>query len=364
MKMKKLFVLFVAAALVVAFTVPAMSADWSFYGSARMETFWFDTDEDAGDDNGVFWVNAANSRLGARVKADHITGQVELGLQTGDVYTRIIWGEWNFGGAKLGVGQTYTPTFAPVGNRWFDANEAMLTTGGFYAGRKPMLQLAMGGFKFAAITPQGAVLAGDKSGDVDVMLPKLEASYKFKTDAFSIMPYAGYNTFDVENSTEFPGGYDVTSYVAGLLATMNFGPVYVEGNFTYGQNLRSYGAARFPGGTYGLQSAPPLFGNHTTLITPTGEVKDTTSMTYALALGFKMSDMVAFEGGWGMVNDESDIEGLESVDAMTYYIQARLALAKGVLLVPEVGVYDLGDNAAGQPNGKAMYYGAVWKIDF
>jgi len=43
--MKKLLVLLAAVAFVVAFTVPAMSADWNFYGSSRISTF-FDGDSE------------------------------------------------------------------------------------------------------------------------------------------------------------------------------------------------------------------------------------------------------------------------------------------------------------------------------
>ena len=42
--MKKLFVLIAAVVFVVAFTAPAFSAEWSFYGSARMQTWWLDRD--------------------------------------------------------------------------------------------------------------------------------------------------------------------------------------------------------------------------------------------------------------------------------------------------------------------------------
>ena len=42
--MKKLFVLFGAVALVVAFTAPSFAAEWSFYGSARMSMFWTNQD--------------------------------------------------------------------------------------------------------------------------------------------------------------------------------------------------------------------------------------------------------------------------------------------------------------------------------
>ena len=80
--MKKLTIL-MAVAAVVCFSVPAMAVDWNFYGSARMATFYTSQDEkDVGDKStDLQWDLQGNSRLGANVKADHIKGQVELGLQ-------------------------------------------------------------------------------------------------------------------------------------------------------------------------------------------------------------------------------------------------------------------------------------------
>ena len=83
--MKKFTILMAAIAL-VCFSVPAMAVDWNFYGNARMATFYTSEDQkDVGDKSTDFrWDFQGNSRLGANVKADHIKGQVELGLSGGD----------------------------------------------------------------------------------------------------------------------------------------------------------------------------------------------------------------------------------------------------------------------------------------
>ena len=86
--MKKLIAIF--AVLLLA--APAMAADWSFYGSQRMATFYVYDDfgdfeqptTGEKDDWGLQWDFQANSRLGARVKADKVTGHIELGLKGTD----------------------------------------------------------------------------------------------------------------------------------------------------------------------------------------------------------------------------------------------------------------------------------------
>jgi len=83
--MKKLIAVF----SILLFAAPAMAADWSFYGSARIAT-WY-TDRDYGDDKvtgqdddqATQWYFQGNSRLGARVKADKVTGRLELALAQG-----------------------------------------------------------------------------------------------------------------------------------------------------------------------------------------------------------------------------------------------------------------------------------------
>ncbi len=91
--MKKFTILFAAIAL-VCFAVPAMAVDWNFYGSARVNT-WYVSDDygkaplRAGSpstdskDSEVRWGNNGqnNSRLGARVKHENVSGRVEIQLK-------------------------------------------------------------------------------------------------------------------------------------------------------------------------------------------------------------------------------------------------------------------------------------------
>ena len=80
--MKKCWI--VLAVLMLA--APAMAADWSFFGSQRLATFYVDRDYGDGvsasgqdDDQATQWFFQGNSRLGAKVKADKVTGLIELG---------------------------------------------------------------------------------------------------------------------------------------------------------------------------------------------------------------------------------------------------------------------------------------------
>ena len=80
----------IAVFSILLFAAPAMAADWSFYGSARIATwstardYGYDTANGQDDDQATQWYFQGNSRLlGARVKADKVTGRLELALAQG-----------------------------------------------------------------------------------------------------------------------------------------------------------------------------------------------------------------------------------------------------------------------------------------
>ncbi len=111
----------IAVLAVLLMAGPAMAADWSFYGSQRMATFYiYDDFGDAvradgeKDDWGLEWDFQGNSRLGVKVKADKVSGHIELGLKGSnggdlDVGTRRAYGEWKFAeNMKLKVGKDYS----------------------------------------------------------------------------------------------------------------------------------------------------------------------------------------------------------------------------------------------------------------
>ena len=205
--MKKLTIL-MAVAAVVCFSVPAMAVDWNFYGSARMETFYTSEDaKDVGDKTSdLRWDLQGNSRLGANVKADHIKGQIELGLGRdvvgdafsrsdggdGNVTTRRVYGTWNFGAGSLKVGKDYSPVSVFVSGQVFDQDAGLIGFGAPYGGRPGQIELAFGGLKLAAITPRTSQSLEDTStgstgatadGDPKRIIPKLEASWGMGFDA-------------------------------------------------------------------------------------------------------------------------------------------------------------------------------------
>jgi hypothetical protein len=60
---------------------------------------------------------------------------------------------------------------------------------------------------------------------------------------------------------------------------------------------------------------------------------------YALVAGFKASDKLTVEGGYGFRSIESDTPATKDDDETAIYVQAVIQLAPGVFLIPEFGVF-------------------------
>jgi hypothetical protein len=159
--MKKLIAIF--AVLLLA--APAFAADWAFYGSQRMTTFYVADDfgdftraDGEEDDWGLQWNFQTNSRLGAKVKADKVNGHIELGLKGTDggdidVGTRRAYGTWKFAdNASLKVGKDYSPVTRFLSGQVFGEDAGLLGLGDFYGRRPGQLGLQFGGFEIAFIT--------------------------------------------------------------------------------------------------------------------------------------------------------------------------------------------------------------------
>ena len=110
--MKKLFLFFMAAALMAAFSAPAAANDaqWSFYGIMKYDT-WSIEDSKERDlvhtpgksDRDTTWSVDPGARIGAKVKKGDVGGGFEYGHTT-TVNLRILYGTWNFGaGQRIGT---------------------------------------------------------------------------------------------------------------------------------------------------------------------------------------------------------------------------------------------------------------------
>ena len=360
--MKKLFVLFGAVVLVVAFTAPAFAAEWSFYGSARMTMFW--QNEDKGDflgadgedtDSDILQSLQGNSRFGANVKAgDNLVGKVEMGTSSSTVNTRVIWGEYDFGGFKLGVGQNYVPVNYFLSNQTFGGDTNMLPYGGIYDGRIGMVQAKIGGFAFALVSPDSTTVITDPitgisypGVDTDISWPKLQAEWVFNFGGFSGKVLGGYNQYKVEG---VDNSETLDSYILGAGLKFAAGPFWLGGDVWWSKNPGNFGMWTGGNGSAGWDSVDE-------------KLLDNTGFGWLFVVGFKMSDMFAFEGGFGSASyDMDDVDDDDTVSA--WYVQANIAMAKGVFIVPEIGQVNNGDDLNGNDEGKTTYYGLKWQINF
>ncbi len=374
--MKKIILVIAAVALLAS---PAMAVDWNFYGSARMSTFYQSrdfgngtfSDLDGGglvngkpnkdNDETVAWDLQGNSRLGANVKAENIRGQFEFGINESSVSSRRIYGEWDFGAGKLKVGKDYGPVTQFVSGQAFATDAGLLGLGAAYGRRNGQIALSFGGFQIAAITNQGSGITNLTTGDVDQYLPRMEASYGMSFDTWNFTVLGGYQYYEIEDAgPDANKSLDVSSYILGADVGFNFGPAYVKAAGTFGENWADAGWAfgSFTGGPTAPGAVYKGSGS---------SVDDTKQWQACLIGGFKFTDQLTFEGGYGYYTANPDAKGVKSSYGSEAYVQAVISLAPGVFLIPEVGYETFladYDNDPFFSNGSQLYVGGKWQINF
>jgi hypothetical protein len=421
--MKKLLVLFAAFAMVATASL-AMAADWDFYGSARLGT-WYESGKaqpllnshfnSAGDlnqtDNELNWYLQGNSRIGAKVKHGTVSGYFEYG--TG-VNVRKLYATWKpeNAGWSLLVGQTYTPINIFISGQAYASDEGMLSTGIPYLGRQPMLQFQWEGLKVALIKVSKAnnfgvifphadgsfdyATGNGIAGDVDVYLPKLEVGYHFGADMWFMDVAAGFQTYKVEDPLDRFGSQDINSGVVTLAGGVNFGPAYIKAQAMYGQNVGSYGLYGNDSKYWGTPMINPTGQNQSLALwtnsasdsvlkanldaegNPSYDIEDTTTWGLAGVVGFKINDMIGLEFGASYMDHDNDFF-VDDAKVFAAYLQAPITLAKGVYFIPEGGYYDPDTrldqvNIVTAPDGSQTftsvdaesfwYIGAKWQINF
>ncbi len=363
--------------LVFLLAAPALAADWSFYGSQRMSTFYVhedfgDTPVNGQDDDwGLDWNFQGNSRLGAKVRAEKVSGHIELALSAtnggdggdGGVNTRLAYGVWQFADhGALKVGKDFSPVTQAISNQVFNNDDNMEGSGVFHGRRPAGLTLIMGGFELALLTnalrdnSSGAADITPAGSDLDWNIPKIEARYSMKLDTVELIPFGGFQYFRVADDTSsLQDDLDIYSYVLGLTGKMNIGAFSLAAVGAYGQN---WGNANWKNGLSAASSSSA------SLKSGDDDVNDATSYMLGLILGWSATTNLKFEAGAGYRNDDPDSPGSSEDDFWQGYLQAALTLAPGVFIVPEVGYQDFMDDASGDDEGYQWYAGAKWQINF
>jgi len=378
--MKKLFVCFLAVALVFAFTAPTMAGDWNFYGNTRFQTFSVDKSKELGNgvdsDTDTAWLMQNNSRFGGKVAAGDISGHIEVSAasvasgSTDNIGLRHLTGTWNFGSGSLLIGHTWAVITNLLSNQIANQGQGMLGFGSIYQARQDQIRLTFGGLKIGLLSPTAggmytnATLAVAAAGPAapavgtsigtDITLPKIEVAYRFATDMFWVEPFIGYQTYDEVTTATPEATKSITSIIYGFKGKVNFGPAYVGASFVMGTNA----------GSYGIANAYAAWYDGT-------DIKDADYMEYMALVGFKMNDMVTFEGGYGSQYNELDVASIGGTKIedrnFTYYVNADISLAPGVHLIPEFSVISQDDIKYGGTStdqGETTYIGAKWQINF
>jgi hypothetical protein len=373
--MKKALIVVLAMAFVAAFTLPVMAAEkaeWGFYGSARVETFSYDDDKMSGlvpnggvngwDDRDTIWSFWNNSRFGATAKAGDISGRFEYRTST---ETRVLFGEWDFGAGKLGIGKDYTPVNMFYSNQAAYGEINMLNTGGVYTGADGMIRLRFQGLAdmididFAFVEPAvlGANGAGEDTAqvvgnDMDTTLPQLEARVLFNWGALQMEFNGGWVEFE---DTQIVGGaersYDIDAWIVAFGLKYAMGPFSFKGNIHTGENVSSFGLLC-------VDACTPQYD------AGTDSIVDRDQWGWHAVVGFKLNDMLSFEAGYGETEMEPNQAGLVDDDLSAYYLQAVIAPTAGVLIIPEIGERDYQNDINGNDEGETFYFGATWKISF
>lgn len=365
--MKKLMVMVAALAMI---STSAYAADWNFYGSARVATFYTSADINGSAADSVDNYNQAlqgNARIGATVKvSDELTGGFEYGA---GVNVRKLYGEWDFGGGKLLIGQTYSPLNMFYSDQVFGSDNDLLAQGGVYSGREAMLQLTVGGLQVALVPantsadidptyvnadPTAPLATDIEVASTETKMPGIEVSYSMNMDNFSAKLAGGYQTYDAKVGTT---DYSVDSYVIALGGKANFGAMYVGANIFAGQNAGNMIGIDTDGtnGWAGGMGAFTQNADETAVI-----FVDNDALGMMIAAGFTVNDMFNIEAGYGYIETEYDINGVDKDKAQAYYLNTTVTLAPGVFFVPEIGTFD------GDEDGDATtdYVGIKWQINF
>lgn len=356
--MRKLLVLLSAVALMVAFTVPALGADVSFYGRVWMDTFIEDVSKEATgtsfDDSDLRWDLNDNgtSRFGANFKWDSMSANVEIRPYSASMY-RQWWGAWNFGGGSLLVGHTWSPLYLNATICGQSHKGGSMGGYGFWVGdlRQAQIRLTTGALTVALVEPNRPTVTGAAGYDVDTTLPKLEVTYVAKLGSITLVPFLGWQSVDIVNTAN-DNGYSVDGLVAGISVKAGFGPGYVNAQVYMTTNGKEWGD--------GYHTGFGAFFDGT-------KVVDEDQMAWSLTAGMKLSDTMSFEVGYGSTEYELDRPGTYEDDASAMYAQLPITIAKGFTVCPEIGVIDYGDQTVAgvkSKEGEFTYYGAVWKIHF
>ncbi len=406
--MKKLFVIGIAALLLVAFTMPAM-AKVKIGGIVFTDFYYIDRDKQNAPVYGVgngtsSFANTAIqlpsiTRLYARwTNEDNVGMYIEFGVgQTSSgiegknsdgVTLRHAYGWWDVNPMfQIMAGKTTTP-FSPlnpsqlIGTRSGSLNIIGVGYGDFYAGRFAQVR---GTFKFgktarlaiALVDPNGALAAGDlhpaTSGVSNTKIPRIDVGLPLTFGPVGVYPSFcyQYKSYDGAEYQGNPIDNSVTSYIGSIGAKAGFGPFGIALEGQWGKNWANMRglAGVSPSVAWNVSSGErnPISA---ATVGADNTIKDAETYGVWIDLSYKFGPVTPHVI-YGQQKSKSYWMGTnDKVEAKTTMIgfSVPIDLAKGFRIRPECMWYDDGsgkrDGAASSDFGKYSIYGVQFQITF
>ena len=408
--MKKLFVLGLAALLLVAFSVPAM-AEVKIGGIIFTDFYYLDRDESnaryrgVGDGTASFNNTAIQlpniTRLYARwTNEDNVGMYIEFGLgqNTGDTirqggqYTAIdadtaagirhAYGWWDVNPMfQIMAGKSTTP-FSPLnpsqllGTRSGSVNIIGVGYGDYYSGRFTQVR---GTFKFnqiarleiALVDPNGTAAAGSygpwqgfegKDYQTSTTIPRIDISVPIYLGPVHLYPGFLYQRRTVDMLGGLNSGVDdnIDTYIGSLGFKFGYGPFGLEGEGQWGKNW---------GNTRSLIGVSPSVMYSGARLMSNGEIEDAETYSFWVDFYYKFGPVTPHVIYGEQKSKVKENVGLSDIEAKTqmYGISVPVALAKGFQIRPELMWYDDGDATVGgnyNDYGKYMIAGVQFQITF
>jgi hypothetical protein len=408
--MKKLFVIGLAALLLVAFSVPVMAkvkvggiifTDFYYLDRDKNNSAWRGLGPDSFSNTAIQVPNI--TRLYARwTNEDNVGMYIEFGVGQGggntlssssdndySVVVRHAYGWWDVNPMfTILAGHSTTP-FSPLnpsqllGTRSGSVNIIGVGYGDFYSGRFAQVR---GTFKFgkvarleiALVDPNGT-LAGGSYGpwngtegggatgegyQTNTKIPRIDIGVPIYVGPVALYPGFLYQHRSIDKIGTVNNGVDdaVDTYIGSIGVKAGFGPFGFAGEFNYGQN---WGNSRGLAGT-----SPSIIGGMASArLKDDGQINDAETYSCWIDLSYKFGPVTPHVM-WGRQKSKNETVTSANTEATTSMIglSVPIDLAKGFRLRPEVMWYDDGDvkvDGAGSTNmGKYAIYGVQFQITF
>lgn len=361
-----------------------------------------------------------SGKFGWNIKSDKWSGCIELGI-TSNIYDAYLSGvtglrllrregiftylkkwytQWYINDYfSFVLGQDYVPMnlFWQCNQVYYDWN-CLTNLGATYTGRKPMVQVNIGGEinssfsvkgKVAFIRTDTSVIAYNGNlleAEVESRFPKIEGEIAadFSSNFWGIkakfaggfqQQYSLLRNDPTLTKKEFRG--TVPAYAIGGEIAIKVGPVTLAGTFSNSMNPAIYGIAS--GNRWEWASGNPLDPSVVNVYYPyferipdttgtgkdTYERRDSRMFQFAAILKVKLIDILGFEAGYGFQTVDHDFEQYLDMwdDRFAWYFQTEIGVFGNTLrLIPEVGQFYWG--AGYMQGGRHTYGGIMTSVEF